>query len=321
MADTDGFRNDWADQGLLQGPRCGPGRERGRHQEGLSQARPRQPPRLQPRQRREARQVQVGGRGLRRRGRCRQAHEVRRVPPVAVQWRLRPRHGRRLRRRGRRRLRHRRPAARPRRGRRWAGRHVRRPLRRRCPAPAHPGATAPRPGRRELGHDQLHRRHRRRDDLAAPHVGRGVRHLSGHRRQARDPAAHLPRVRGRRLRRRRHGRGVLDQRDLPRLRWSPARLRRRLPDVPRQRPGHLGEVDPGAHPRGCQGRREDPAQGQGRAGGERWSRRATSSSRSRSAPTPSSVAAATTSRSPCRSPSTRPRSARRSRSRRSAAPR
>ena len=47
--------------------------------------------------------------------------------------------------------------------------------------------------------------------------------------------AHLPRVRGRRLRGRLGRRRVLDERDLPGLRRPPARLRRAVPDLPRQR--------------------------------------------------------------------------------------
>ena len=222
------------------------------------------------------------------------------------------RHGRgwrRLRRR-RRRVQPRRPAPRPRRCGRWARRHVRRPLRRR-PARAHPAAGPAPPGRRrrEHGDDRLHRRARRRDGVAAADLRHGLPDLPGHRRQARHPPAHLPGVRGRGIRRVRHGRGVLDQRDLPRLRRAPAGVRRGVPDLPRQRSRHLGAHHPGPHPGRGQGRREDPAQGQGRQPATTAARPATCSSRSRSRPTASSAARATTSPSTSPSPSTRRRSA------------
>ena len=51
-----------------------------RHQEGLPQARARQPPRLQPGRHRQAREVQGGRRGLRRHRRRGEAQEVRRGP-------------------------------------------------------------------------------------------------------------------------------------------------------------------------------------------------------------------------------------------------
>ena len=79
--------------------------------------------------------------------------------------------------------------------------------------------------------------HRRRHHLAAADLRRALPRLQRHRRQARHPAAHLPRVRGRRLRRqRRRWRRLLPERDLPGLRRAPARLRRAVPDLPRQRP-------------------------------------------------------------------------------------
>ena len=69
--------------------------------------------------------------------------------------------------------------------------------------------------RRDLSDHQLHRRHRRRHHLAAADLGRPLPRLQRHRRQARHQAPCLPRVRGRRVRRR-LGRGrLLDQRDLP----------------------------------------------------------------------------------------------------------
>ena len=143
---------------------------------------------------------------------------------------------------------------------------------------------------------------------------------SGHRRQARHPAAHLPRVRGRRLRGRpRVGGALLDERDLPGLRRPPARLRRAVPDLPRQRPRHVRAHDPGPHPRRRQGRPADPAARQGRRRRERRPGRRPVRHRQGHARTGSSAARATTSPSTCRSPSTRPRSAPRSRSRPSAA--
>ena len=144
------------------------------------------------------------------------------------------------------------------------------------------GPAAPGRRRREHGDHRLHRRLegvtvslRLTSDTACPD-------LPGHRRQARHPPAHLPGVRGRRLRRVRHRRRVLDQRDLPGLRRPPARLRRGLPDLPRQRPRHVGAHHPGPHPGRREGRREDPAQGQGRRRRATAARRATSSSTSRS---------------------------------------
>ena len=155
-----------------------------------------------------------------------------------------------------------------RRGRRLR-RHVRRPLRRRRPQPA--AAAAPAEGRRRRDHrdDQLHRRHRGRHDLAAADLRRALPGLLRHRRQARHQAAHLPRVRGRRLRRRLRRRRVLDERDLPGLRRPPARLRRAVPDLPRQRPRHVRALHPGPHPRRGEGRPADPAARQGRGRRER----------------------------------------------------
>ena len=48
MADNDGFRPDWAQKDFYAVLGVAEGRSRGRHQEGLPQARARQPPRLQP---------------------------------------------------------------------------------------------------------------------------------------------------------------------------------------------------------------------------------------------------------------------------------
>ena len=126
--------------------------------------------------------------------------------------------------------------------------HVRRPLRGRCAAPA--PRTTTRQGRRRRGqHDaRLRGRPQRDDDLAAADLRRAVRDVQGHRRQARHPAAHLSRVRGRRLRRRQQRRRFLDERDLPGLRWSPARLRRGVPHLPRLRPRSVDPHDPGPHP-------------------------------------------------------------------------
>ena len=49
----------------------------------------------------------------------------------------------------------------------------------------------------------------------------------------------------------------------PRCGGRQARVRRGLPDLPRQRPRHLGAHHPGPDPGGGEGRREDPAEGQG----------------------------------------------------------
>ena len=81
--------------------------------------------------------------------------------------------------------------------------------------------------------------------------------------------ARLPRVRGRRLRDRLGRRRVLDERDLPGLRRPPARVRRAVPDLPRQRARHVGAHDPGPDPGRRQGRPADPAARQGRGRRER----------------------------------------------------
>ena len=109
---TEGFRADWAQKDFyaeLGVARRTPTRRR--DQEGLPQAGARQPPRLQPRRRRQARQVQGGRRGLRRRRRRREAQEVRRDARSSRLRRCRGGFGGGRRRR--RRLRPRRPAARP----------------------------------------------------------------------------------------------------------------------------------------------------------------------------------------------------------------
>ena len=127
-------------------------------------------------------------------------------------------------------------------------RHVRRPVRRR---PARQQARRPvkGPDVGDLGHDQLHRRHRRRHGVAAADLRRRLPRLPGHRRQAGHQAAHLPRVRGRGVRGLVGGRRVLDERDLPDVRRPAAGLRRAVPDLRRQRPGHVGADDPGPDPR------------------------------------------------------------------------
>ena len=221
------------------------------------------------------------------------------------------------------RLRHQRPAPRAVRRRRRLRRHVRRPLRRRR-------------RRRALGTQQP--RPRKGDDLETTStisfvdalegvmislrldLGRGVPHLQGHRRQAGHQAAHLHRVRGRRLCRGRCRRRLLDERDLPGLPRSPARLRRPLPDLPRQRAGHVGALDPGAHPGRRQGRAEDPAARQGRARRQRRAPRRPAGQGGGLQPPGlrSQGRQPRPSRSP--SPSTRPPSAPTSRSRRWAAP-
>ncbi|CAA9373700.1 MAG: Chaperone protein DnaJ, partial [uncultured Nocardioides sp.] len=273
------FPQRLGDQGLLRGAGGPKGRLGRRDQEGLPQAGACQPPRLQPGRRRQARHVQGGRRGLRRRRRCGQAQEVRRVPLALGDRRLRRRRvpGRLqpgpLGRPGR--LRHQRPAPRAVRWWRRLRRHVRRPLRRRGRRTPASAAGPPAQGRRpgdDLDH-QLRRRPRGRDDLAPADLRPGVPDLQGHRGQARHPPAHLRGVRGCRLRRGRGRRSVLDERDLPDLPWSPARLRRGVPDVPRQRTRHLGAHHPGAHPGRRQGRAEDPAPGEGIPGRERRSSR------------------------------------------------
>ena len=65
------------------------------------------------------------------------------------------------------------------------------------------------------------------------------------------------------------GRRVHHERDLPGLWRPPARLRRAVPHLPRQRPGHVRAHDPGPDPRRRQGGTEDPAAGQGRGRRER----------------------------------------------------
>ena len=156
----------------------------------------------------------------------------------------------------------RRPAPRAQRRRRLR-RHVRRPVRG-WPAAAAGAPTRQRPRCGDLGHDQLHRRHRRRHPVAAAHQRRGLPRLPGHRRQARHQAAHLSRVRGRGVRGLVGGRRVLDERDLPDVRRPAAGLRRALPDLRRQRPGQVRPDDPGQDPGRGQGRSEDPAARQGR---------------------------------------------------------
>ena len=92
----------------------------------------------------------------------------------------------------------------------------------------------------------------------------------------------LPAVRGCRVRRQHRRWRVLAPGALPRLRRSrAARLRRALPDLPRQRPRAVVAGDPGAHPGGREGRAADPAARQGRGRRERWHRPATSTSPSR----------------------------------------
>ena len=129
--------------------------------------------------------------------------------------------------------------------------------------------AAARVRRRDQRHDRVHRGAGGRHHLAAADLGRALPRLLRHRRQARHPAPHLPRVRGRRLRGRLGGRRVLHERDLPGVRWPPARLRRAVPDLPRLGPGHLRAVDPGPDPGRGEGRPADPAQGQGRRRRER----------------------------------------------------
>ncbi len=66
---------------------------------------------------------------------------------------------------------------------------------------------------------------------------------------------------------------LLHERDLPGL-WRPAAgLRRAVPDLPRQRAGHVCAHHPGPDPGRGQGRPADPAARQGRSRRERRSRR------------------------------------------------
>ncbi len=155
-------------------------------------------------------------------------------------------------------VRHQRPAARPRR--RRLRRHVRRPLRR-WPGPS--AAAPPAAGGRRRDHrdDRVQRRHRRRHHPPAADLRRPLPRLPGHRGQAGHEAPHLSRVRGCGRHRRVGRRRLHDERDLSGV-WRPsARLRRALPHLPRQRPGHVRAHDPGPDPRRCQGRTEDPASG------------------------------------------------------------
>ncbi len=71
---------DWANKDFYKTAGRRQGRVRRRHQEGLPLPRPGQPPGLPPGQRRCRGALQGGGRGLRRRGRPRQAQAVRRAP-------------------------------------------------------------------------------------------------------------------------------------------------------------------------------------------------------------------------------------------------
>ena len=123
--------------------------------------------------------------------------------------------------------------------------------------------------RRDQRDDQLHGRHGRRHDQPAADLRHRLPGVPRHRRQAGHDPEDLSRVRGRRLRGQLDGRRVLDQRDLPPLRRTPARVRRGLPDLPRLRPRLVGADDPGAHPRRRQGRPAHPAARQGRSGRER----------------------------------------------------
>ena len=141
----------------------------------------------------------------------------------------------------------------------------------------------PAEGRRRRDHDdhRVHRRDRGRDGQPPAHQRRALPRLLRHRRQARHQAAHLPGVRGRRLRGGQRGGRVHDERDLPGLRWPPARLRRAVPDLPRQRPRHVRARHPGPDPGRREGRPEDPPARQGRVRRERRARPVTSTSPSR----------------------------------------
>ena len=85
--------------------------------------------------------------------------------------------------------------------------------------------------------------------------------------------APVPDLRRHRLRGGVGRRRVLDERDLPGVRRSAARLRRGLPDLPRHRPGPVDAHHPGEGAGRRQGRPADPAPREGRAGGARRTRR------------------------------------------------
>ena len=137
--------------------------------------------------------------------------------------------------------------------------------------------------------------------------------LLGHRRQARHPAARL-----RHLRRRGRvvssvGGGFSMNETCPECHGRQLVYDETLPDLPRVRSRALQPDDLRAHPGRGQGRPAHPAQGQGRRPGRTAGPTGTCSSPCTCAATGSSGARATTSRSRCRSPSTRPPSAPRSR--------
>ena len=131
--------------------------------------------------------------------------------------------------------------------------------------PAYPRAAAAAPWRRprDRGHDRVRGGDRGHHAAAAAQLRRALQQLPGHRRRAGHPPAHLPDLRGQRHGGLVGGRRVPDERDLPRVPRPPARVRRGLPGLPRQRARRVQPHDPGPDPGRGQGRPEDPAQGQG----------------------------------------------------------
>ena len=134
-------------------------------------------------------------------------------------------------------------------------------------------------------HHRLHRRDRGRHDLAAADLRRRLPDLHGHRRQAGHQAAHLPGVRGRRLRAsRRSAARSRSTRPAPRCGGRQLVYDEPCPTCHGSGRGLSGAHDPGAHPRRGQGRPADPAARQGRGRASTAARPATSTSPSRSSP-------------------------------------
>ncbi|CAA9383865.1 MAG: Chaperone protein DnaJ, partial [uncultured Nocardioidaceae bacterium] len=219
------------DQGLLPGPGCGQGRHGGRHQEGLPQARPGQPPGLQAgrRGRRGALQVDLRGlcgavrphpaQGVRRAAKSvRRRLRLGRVPPAparAAKLRL-LRHLQRW--RGCRRQRVLRPLR----------RHLRR---RRLDANAHQAAPA-RSGRRDRGHLDVRAGFGGAHGVAGAAQRRRLPGLLGHRSQGGDDAEGVLQLRRLRDGDRQPGRRLCDDTDLPAVPWAWPGRRRPMPGLP-----------------------------------------------------------------------------------------